>query len=115
MFALRTKLGSNNKIFLPSCLKHTDSERKKVSTHCNLCLQNISSEVNENQVALKDRKLLFSLTVICLFLFVPAIVFNFSCDDRNISRRSWKQWLCKILEVNKVHYRQRENGQLLIV
>ena len=58
-----------------------------MSTHCNLCLQNISSEVNENQVALKDRKLLFSLTVICLFLFVPAIVLNFSCDDRNIQEK----------------------------
>ena len=87
MFALRIKLGSNDKMFWPSFLKHTDSERKKVSTHCNLCLQNISSEVNENQVALKDRKLLFSLTVICLFLFVPAIVFNFSCDDRNIQKK----------------------------
>ena len=70
MFALRIKLGSNDKIFFAG-------ERKKVSTHGNLCLQNISSEVNENQVALKDKKLLFSLTVICLFLFVPTIVFNF--------------------------------------
>ena len=86
-----------------------------MSTYGNLCLQNISSEVNENQVALKDGKLLFSLTVICLFLFVPAIVFNFSLVTTVIPRRSWKQWLCKILEVNKVHYRQRENGQLLIV
>ena len=83
------------KFVLPSFLKHTDIEQKKVSTHCNLCLQNISSEVNENQVTLKGRKLLFSLTVICLFLFVPAIVFNFSCVDRNTQGK--KQWLCKIL------------------
>ena len=75
------------KFFLPSFLRHTDSERKKVSTHGNLCLQYTSSEVNENQVALKDRKLLFSLTLIGLFLFVPAIVFNFSCDDRNTQEK----------------------------
>ena len=46
--------------------------------------------------------------------FCITLVFIFSWEYNSRPKRNLRQWLCKILGVNKVHYGLCENGKLFI-